>query len=251
MIWKGNWINMAFKRWKDLSKDEKESRKIFEKILSENKLNKGVPKFEDKMVTFKITEKKAQNILKEGGMMDAYEYLISQLCKNGLPTGNLFEYASFVIKSYEKIWKDRKSKELKNKVEQYWIDKEKQALNSALRNKSLEHRKSYNFIKSLDRSRSSLKIQDNPNKKEVDEETNIKPITTKNKNRSKSKNNKNNNNNKKVNNNNNNNNTNNNTNNKNIKKVNNTNNNKPNNKSNTNNNKPNTNNNKSKSKSKK
>ena len=53
----------------------------------------------------KISEKKTQTILEEGGMLDAYKYLVIQLCKNGLPTGNLFEYSSYIIKNYEKKWK--------------------------------------------------------------------------------------------------------------------------------------------------
>ena len=55
----------------------------------------------------KINESKANDILEEGGMFDAYKYLLEQLCKHGLPSGNIFEYASYVIKNYEKKWKKK------------------------------------------------------------------------------------------------------------------------------------------------
>ena len=35
-------------------------------------------------------------------MLDAYKHVLAQLCKQGLPTGNIFEYASIVVKNYEK-----------------------------------------------------------------------------------------------------------------------------------------------------
>jgi hypothetical protein len=47
------------------------------------------------------------------------------LCKNGLPSGDLFEYAAFTIASYEKKWKKIKSKEVKEKIKEYWEEKEK------------------------------------------------------------------------------------------------------------------------------
>ena len=63
----------------------------------------------------KISEKKTQAILEEGGMLDYYKYLVIQLCKNGLPTGNLFEYSAYVIRNYEKKWKEKKSEKNKEK----------------------------------------------------------------------------------------------------------------------------------------
>ena len=69
--------------------------------LTKLNLEKQTPK------TIKITEKKAHNILKENGILDAYKYLIINLCKNGLPKGNLFEYSEYIIKKYEKKWKEK------------------------------------------------------------------------------------------------------------------------------------------------
>ena len=57
--------------------------------------------------TTKFTEKKTHNILKENGILDAYKYLIINLCKNGLPKGNLFEYSAYIRKKYEKKWKEK------------------------------------------------------------------------------------------------------------------------------------------------
>ena len=89
------------KRIKNEKQLEKENQKIYEEILEEAKKNnfRIKPKKEDSIpenINIKISEKKAQNILEEGGMLDAYKYLIIQLCKNGLPTGNLFEYSAYM-----------------------------------------------------------------------------------------------------------------------------------------------------------
>ena len=59
-------------------------------------------------------------------MLDAYKYLVIQLCKNGLPTGNLFEYSAFVIRNYEKKWKEKKSKMTKEKIDKYYEEKQKE-----------------------------------------------------------------------------------------------------------------------------
>lgn len=56
--------------------------------------------------------------------------LMTSLCKNGLPTGDLFEYAAYVVQNYEKKWKKIKSKETKEKINKYWEEKEKQLLKS-------------------------------------------------------------------------------------------------------------------------
>jgi len=44
-------------------------------------------------------------------MLDAYQCIIKfildvmlNICKNGLPVGNIFEYASFLVLNYEKKW---------------------------------------------------------------------------------------------------------------------------------------------------
>ena len=117
----------------------------------------------------KISEKKTQAILEESGMLDAYKYLIIQLCKNGFPTGNLFEYSAYVIKNYEKKWKEKKSKMTKEKVEKYWQEKKEQIQNLEKKNgntieeqnkikamnRSFEEREINKLIKNLDKSRSS------------------------------------------------------------------------------------------------
>ena len=115
---------MRLKREKE---NEKKDQEIFEKILEEAKNNHYKPQSirtkisntEEVMPTMKISERKAQSILEKGGMLDAYKYLIAQLCKNGLPTGNLFDYSAYVIQSYEKKWKEKKSKEAKEKEIQF------------------------------------------------------------------------------------------------------------------------------------
>ena len=125
-----------------------------------------------------ISHKKAQSILEEGGMIDAYKYLISHLCKNGLPPGNLYEYCSELIKNYEKEWKKKKYKIINEKIQKYFDDKKKLLiglnnkndkknnnnnninlnLNLNLQYKVLEKREDNQFIKKLDKSRSTLRI---------------------------------------------------------------------------------------------
>ena len=96
-------------------------------------------------------------------MFDAYKYLLEQLCKNGLPSGDIFEYSSYIIQNYEKKWKEKKFKLSQEKVENYWkekkeeIEKNKNIKNSEIIaiNRSIEEREINKIIKSLDRSRSS------------------------------------------------------------------------------------------------
>ena len=187
------------KRLEQEKKEEEKDKKIYEQVLKEFQENKArtntetnsrkrltSPKNKDfdinsiKLPKIKISEKRTQTILEEGGMLDAYKYLIVQLCKNGLPTGNLFEYSAFVIRNYEKKWKEKKSKMNKEKIEQYWKEKKEQVENFGKQqkktadkkqiniknakeeenkikalNKSLEQREINKLIQNMDRSRSS------------------------------------------------------------------------------------------------
>ena len=137
-------------------------KKLYNELVNEYKSNKN-KSFENISIdetapTIKISEKKAQKILEEGGMLDAYKYLITQLCKCGLPDGNLFEYASVVIRNYEKKWKEKKSQMTKEKIEKYFENKKKEVDATGEINKTLENRDLNLFIKNLDKSRSNLRI---------------------------------------------------------------------------------------------
>ncbi len=48
---------------------------------------------------------------------------MESLCKNGLPTGDIYEYAAYTITDYEKKWKQKKAKEVKEKIKQYKEEK--------------------------------------------------------------------------------------------------------------------------------
>ena len=112
----------------------------------------------------------------QGNYIYAYKYLIIQLCKNGFPTTNLFEYSAFVIKNYEKKWKEKKSKMTKEKVEKHWQEKKEELKNMEKKNnnsiedqnkmkalnRSLEEREINKIIKNLDKSRSSRHKQEFP-----------------------------------------------------------------------------------------
>ena len=41
----------------------------------------------------------------------------------------MFEYSAYVIKNYEKKWKEKKSKMTKEKVEKYWEEKKEEVKN--------------------------------------------------------------------------------------------------------------------------
>ena len=158
------------KRKKRLQQEKKEEaldKKVYEQVLKEfqekNKARMNTEQNARKRLTspkknaididniqlpkIKISEKKTQTILEEGGMLDAYKYLVIQLCKNGLPTGNLFEYSAYVIKNYEKKWKEKQSKLKKEKVEQYWKEKKEEIQKFEQQKKKNADKKSFNTKK--------------------------------------------------------------------------------------------------------
>ena len=158
------------KRKKRLQQEKKEEaldKKVYEQVLKEfqekNKARMNTEQNPRKRLTspkknaidindiqlpkIRISEKKTQTILEEGGMLDAYKYLVIQLCKNGLPTGNLFEYSAYVIKNYEKKWKEKQSKLKKEKVEQYWKEKEEEVKKFELQKKKMADKKPVNIKK--------------------------------------------------------------------------------------------------------
>ena len=158
-------------RIKQQKKEEIKEIKLYEKLINEYKNNtrKNSKKNQNEEAEDHpkviISSKKAQTILEEGGMLDAYKYVLAQLCKNGLPSGNVFEYASYVVKNYEKKWKEKKSQKMKDKIDKYYEEKQKEMDKSLenvkenkIVNKSLEHRDELKFIQSLDKSRSGRNV---------------------------------------------------------------------------------------------
>ena len=86
------------KRLKEEKIAQEKDKKIFTQLMEEYKKISDDKKQNNNLNTIslndvpkiKISEKKAQEILEEGGMLDAYNYLVIQLCKNGLPDGDVF-----------------------------------------------------------------------------------------------------------------------------------------------------------------
>ena len=158
------------KRLQQAKIEEEKELKIYSQLIEEFKSNKKNKKNKNKIIEEsannpKISGQKAQKILEEGGMLDAYKYVLSQLCRYGLPNGNIFDFASYQVKNFEKKWKEKKSKMLKEKIDKYYEEKQKEINNSLDTegeikkvNKSLEHREEYKFIKNLDKSRSKRNI---------------------------------------------------------------------------------------------
>ena len=157
------------KRIEKEKKEEEKEIKLYTELIEEYKNSNRKEKknynsqiLENNTKIVNISGIKAQKILEEGGMLDAYKYVLSQLCKQGLPSGNIFEYASIVVKNYEKKWKEKKSKITKEKIDKYYEEKQKEMDNNKdeikIVNKSLEHREELKFIQSLDKSRSKRNI---------------------------------------------------------------------------------------------
>ena len=61
-------------------------------------------------------KKKGLKILKNSGILDAYEHLLESLCKYGLPTGDLYEFSALTVLKYEKKFKLMKKKELQDRL---------------------------------------------------------------------------------------------------------------------------------------
>lgn len=91
-------------------------------IDGKNKTQNQTQQAEDKRTPL---EKKAHKLLKNNGMLDGYKYVLANICKDGLPQGNVFEYAAYLFSGYEKKWKALKSKEVKEKIMKYKEEKQK------------------------------------------------------------------------------------------------------------------------------
>ena len=147
---------------------EKQTKMLNEEraINNKNKNKEENIQFSNKINSpIEMSQKKAQSILEEGGMIDAYKYLISHLCKNGMPSGNLYDYCSKIIKNYEKEWKKKKYKMINEIIQKHFEDKKKTFLNKSNMNRNeylefraLKKRDENQFIKKLDKSRSTLRI---------------------------------------------------------------------------------------------
>ena len=57
-------------------------------------------------------------VLKQSGVLDAYQYLLTNLCQYGLPTGDLYEFSALTILRYEKKLKATKKRELEARLKQ-------------------------------------------------------------------------------------------------------------------------------------
>lgn len=50
--------------------------------------------------------------------MDSYQYLLTSLCKYGLPTGDLYEFSALTVLRYEKKVKVQRKKELEERMQE-------------------------------------------------------------------------------------------------------------------------------------
>ena len=154
---------------KEKRKIENNNKKIMDDIMGQNSIIKSREIVLNDILNSintqnKMTHKNAQKILEEGGMIEAYKYLIKNLCKNGMPEGNVYDYCSEFIKHFERIWHKIKFKILNKKIEEHFKEKKELLVKNNENNKDniqykiLEYREEMKFIKKLDKSRSSLHI---------------------------------------------------------------------------------------------
>ena len=55
-------------------------------------------------------------VLKQSGILDAYQGLLVSLCKYGLPTEDLYEFSALTVLKHEKKLKAQKKKELEERL---------------------------------------------------------------------------------------------------------------------------------------
>ena len=163
------------KRRKRLVQEKKEKEyltKMMEDIKNSN--NASTRKSEDTNYMnceIKISQKDVLSTLEKGGIIEAYKNLINNLRQNGIPPGNIYEYSAKMIRDYEKEWKKKKFIKQNEKIEKYFEEKKQNYLknlsqensfqdknNNSLIYKVLKDREQNQFIKKLDRSRSTLHV---------------------------------------------------------------------------------------------
>ena len=164
------------KRMKRLSKEKEEkenSIQIMEELKNNINININLNKNnKDGYKTnyiFKIKQEKVSSTLEDSGIIDAYKNLMDNLYNNGWPEENIYEYSSTFIKEYEKQMKEKISKNKNENIDKFFENKkhiynkningDNDKHNNSFINKYLKEKKGNQFIKTLDRSRSSLNIK--------------------------------------------------------------------------------------------
>jgi len=88
----------------------------------DKKKPKKEPKKEKKVLPL---DEQTEKTLKKNGMLDAYQYVLMNICKNGLPVGDVFEYSAALMLNYEKKWKKMQADKVREKIMRYKEDKQK------------------------------------------------------------------------------------------------------------------------------
>ena len=162
------------KRIKRLEREKKQMENSNRQIMNDIKGQNSIIKSREIVLSnilnsindsrYKISQKNAQKILEEGGIIEAYKYLIKNLCKNGMPEGNVYDYCADFIKNFERVWQKIKFRMKIKEVEEHFKKKKEKLIKENENNssnkvyKALEQREELRFIKKFDKSRSSLRI---------------------------------------------------------------------------------------------
>ena len=163
------------KRKKRLVQEQKE-KEILSKMMEDIKNSNNASTRKSEVTNninyeIKISQKDVLLTLEEGGIIEAYKNLINNLRQNGIPPGNIYDYSAKMIRDYEKEWKKKKFIKQNEKIEKYFEEKKQNYLknlsqdnkdkvknNNNLIYKVLKDREENQFIKKLDRSRSTLHV---------------------------------------------------------------------------------------------
>lgn len=104
---------MSFAPNSDQKTREKQERFLKAQLEKEREMRL---KEEIERVEKERSKKKGLKILKNSGILDAYEHTLECLCKYGLPTGDLYEFCALTVLKYEKKFKTGKKRDLQDRL---------------------------------------------------------------------------------------------------------------------------------------
>jgi hypothetical protein len=109
------------------------SKEVRQKEKNDKMLKVQLEKEREQMLITEIEKnekerikKKGLKTLKQSGILDSYQYLLTSLCKYGLPTGDLYEFSALTVLRYEKKLKAERKRELDTRIKERQEQKHKQ-----------------------------------------------------------------------------------------------------------------------------
>eukprot|EP01017_Pseudomicrothorax_dubius_P035200 TRINITY_DN489_c0_g1_i1.p1 TRINITY_DN489_c0_g1~~TRINITY_DN489_c0_g1_i1.p1 ORF type:complete len:302 (+),score=119.17 TRINITY_DN489_c0_g1_i1:65-970(+) len=101
---------------------------------------------------------KKENILVSSGILGAYEYFLKQICKHGLPTGNVYEYAALQVQKYErKLRAEQLKKRQAERLREEQLRKEEKEREEKKKRETSQHREYVSPIRELLKDEKTMK----------------------------------------------------------------------------------------------